>query len=148
MPYQWSSGKESLFRIMDRSFRVVIADDDPGCRETLGELLEPHFAVFTVECGEQAVEFVERERVDLLLCDMHMHVLSGLETILIVRQRMWVPAILITSDRTDELQKRASQAAVPVLDKPIARSLLMATISKSLRTVLAELDGKKFLSGS
>ena len=133
---------------MDRSFRVVIADDDPGCRETLGELLDPHFAVFTVECGEQAVEFVEREPVDLLLCDMHMRLLSGLETILIVRQRVWVPAILITSDRTDELQKRASQEAVPVLDKPVARSVLMATICKSLRNVLAARDIAKLCSGN
>ena len=119
---------------MDRSFRVIVADDDPGCRETLGELLEPYFVVFTVECGEQAVELVQREPFDLLLCDMHMHLLSGLETILIVRRSVWVPAILITSDRDEKLRHSASQAAVPVLDKPVDRPLLFETVSQALQT--------------
>ena len=118
-------------------FHLLIADDDPRFREVLRSLLEPFFILFEAVSGEQAIEIVEDQRVDLLLLDMHMERLTGIETILIVRQMDLVkPCILITADATEELVREASQADVySVLKKPVSTADLLFTVDSAMRSV-------------
>ena len=108
---------------LHRDYRVLIADDDRGFRETLEIILEPYFRTLAVECAEQAIEVVEHDPIDLVLFDMHMHVLTGLEAVSIVKKlRSVLPCILITADFTESLKMQALQAqAHAVLKKPVAR---------------------------
>ncbi len=118
-------------------FHLLIADDDPRFREVLRSLLEPFFILFEAVSGEQAIEIVEDERVDLLLLDMHMERLTGIETILIVKQMDLIkPCILITADATEELVREASQAAAySVLKKPVSKADLLLTVDSAMRSV-------------
>lgn len=118
-------------------YRVLIADDDRGFRETLEEILAPHFQTLTVECAEQAIEVVEHDPIDLVLFDMHMHLLTGLEALGIVKQlRSELPCILITADLTDLLRAQAMEAqAHAVLKKPIARRELLIQVGSALWTL-------------
>ena len=126
----------SQFEHHDKSeYRVLIADDDDGFRETLECILTPHFVTIAVPSAEAAIEVVEHEPVHVVLFDMHMHVLTGLEALQIVRQlRAGLPCFLITSDLTEQLAAEARAAqAYAVLRKPVGRKDLLAKVSTAIR---------------
>ena len=115
-------------------YQLLIADDDSGFREVLREVLAPYFQLFEAESGEQAIELVEQTHVDIVLLDMHMDILTGLEAVRILKQiNALLPCILITADATDELRQDASAAnAYEVLSKPFKRQELVTTVSHAL----------------
>jgi CheY-like chemotaxis protein len=115
-------------------FQLLIADDDAQFREVLRSLLEPFFTLLEASSGEQAIEIVEDERVDLLLLDMHMDRLTGLQTIQIVKLiDETKPCILITADATEDLVREATQAdAYSVLSKPVRKLDLFQTLETAL----------------
>ena len=115
-------------------FQLLIADDDARFREVLRVLLEPFFTLLEASSGEQAIEIVEDERVDLLLLDMHMERLTGIETIQIVKIiEPATPCILITADATDELVREATVAeAYSVLKKPVTKADLLQMVDAAM----------------
>ncbi len=115
-------------------FQLLIADDDAQFREVLRSLLEPFFTLLEASSGEQAIEIVADERVDLLLLDMHMDRLTGLQTIQIVKSiDETKPCILITADATEDLVREATQAdAYSVLSKPVRKLVLFQTLETAL----------------
>jgi DNA-binding NtrC family response regulator len=121
--------------LIRNDYRVLIADDDAGFRDTLESILEPHFETIAVSSAERAIEVIEHEPIHLVLFDMHMHVLTGLEALQIVRQiREGLPCILITADLTDQLAAAARQAAAyAVMKKPVSRRDLLNQVSTAIR---------------
>jgi CheY-like chemotaxis protein len=116
-----------------KPYSALIADDDPDFRETLRLVLEPFLRTVEAQSGEEAIEIVQQRPVDIILIDMHMHVLTGLETVRIVKRfYAKVPCILITSDATDELRRDARLVTYTVLKKPVTRRELVTTISTAL----------------
>lgn len=115
-------------------FRLLIADDDAQFREVLRALLEPFFSLLEASSGEEAIDIVGGERVDLLLLDMHMDRLTGIETIQIIKIILPVtPCILITADATEELVREATDAdAYSVLKKPVRKADLMKTVESAM----------------
>ena len=123
-----------------KSYELLITDDDPGFRAALREVLEPYFQLMEASSGEEAIDIVRRHPVDILLLDMHMHRLTGLETLRVVKSLLvWLPCILITADATEELQKEAAEAqAYSVLRKPVTRRELVTTVSSALTQTYPE----------
>ncbi len=64
---------------------MLVADAEEGVRQSLRLLLEPRFRVFAAESGEQAVEIVRREEPDVVVLDLEMPGLSGVETLARIR---------------------------------------------------------------
>ena len=121
---------------IQKPYSALIADDDPDFRQTLRSILAPFLRTVEACSGEEAIDIVRDCRVDIVLVDMHMHVLTGLETVRIVKRfQATVPCILITADATDELRRDAeSAAAYSVLKKPVTRQELMQTVSDALHS--------------
>jgi CheY-like chemotaxis protein len=119
-----------------KPFELLIADDNRGFRETLRELLEPHLElrIHEVESGEEAVEYTLEFHIDIVLLDMHMHIMTGLEALKLLKDLNALrPCILITSEATDKLRKAAEAAnAYSVLSKPVRRDELCTTVSGAL----------------
>lgn len=117
-----------------RDFRLLIADDDAGFRETVQEILTPRFETIAVESGEAAIDVVRQTSVHLVLTDEHMQALGGVETVSIVRTiRADLPCILITADVTDDLQRRAELIRIyAVLKKPPHPQRLLQTVENAL----------------
>ena len=117
-------------------FQLLIADDNSSFREALREVLERRIAlqIHEVSCGEEAVEYAQDYRVDIVLLDMHMHVMDGLETLRALKELNTVrPCILLTSDDSDALRRDATEAdAHAVLEKPVDRRTLLTTVSTAL----------------
>lgn len=117
---------------------LLITDDDRDFRATLADALQSRgFETLQAEGGEEALDILQRRPVHLLLLDMHMPRLSGLETIQRVRQLHLdtaVPWILISAALDDAIiaQARAA-AAFSVLPKPIRLPQLTSAVQDALR---------------
>lgn len=102
---------------------LLITDDDCDFRETLRGVFEPRgFRTFLAGDGQEALEILEAEPVHLMLLDMHMPRLTGLETIRRVKQvHAQMPCILISAGLDAALAEAARQAqAYRVLAKPVS----------------------------
>src|SRR5262245_9609998 len=110
---------------------ILITDDDHGFRETVRQMLEPRgFSTFTACDGEEALQIVVREPIHLLLLDMHMPRLTGLETARRLRQiNLGLPWVLISAALDDAIVAQArSDEAFTVLAKPVSRTELTSTV--------------------
>ena len=115
---------------------LLITDDDEALCETLREALERRgFRTLAAGDGEQALEIVQREPVHLLLLDMYMPRLSGLETIRRVKQAFAdLPCILMTANLDDRLAEEALRArAFRVFSKPIRFADLAGSVRLALQ---------------
>jgi DNA-binding NtrC family response regulator len=60
---------------------VLVVDDEIGPRESLRAVLKPDYQVLVAAEGEQAVQFVEQQPVDVVLLDLRMPGLSGMQVL-------------------------------------------------------------------
>jgi CheY-like chemotaxis protein len=117
--------------------RLLITDDDRDFRETVaGALADRGFETLLAADGEEALEVVGRQEIHLLLLDMQMPRLNGLETIERLRSRQLVlplPWILITGALNDEIRERAERAAAfSILPKPLRLPDLTGAVKQAL----------------
>jgi len=118
-----------------KSFSILIADDDRNSRDALRDIIQPEgFQTIVASSGEEAIDIVRGVKIHLVLLDMHMPTLTGLETLEIVRQiNAKLPAILVTGNPSDSLVRAAIQAQFySVLPKPVSKGLLLYTVLKAL----------------
>ncbi len=118
-----------------QDYAILIADDDRPSREALREIVEPQgFHTLLASSGEEAVDIVCAAPVHLVLLDMYMPTLTGLETLQLVRQfNAMLPAILVTGDPNENVLRQAQQAHVySVLPKPVSKNLVLYTVLKAL----------------
>jgi CheY-like chemotaxis protein len=118
-----------------KDYAILITDDDTDSRAAMRDIVEPAgFQTLLASSGEEAVDIVRAAPIHLLLLDMHMPTLTGLETLQLVRQiNALLPAILVTGDPSESLVRRALQAQFyTVIPKPVSKHLLLYTVLKAL----------------
>jgi CheY-like chemotaxis protein len=121
--------------------RILVVDDDPGACEVLRRLLQGCEAdVETVRSGREALEHIRQQPRDLLLCDIGMPEMDGLELIRQVRsQGFGMPAVAVTAFARPADRIRVLQAGFNMhVSKPIETRELLAVIEMLLRTVSRE----------
>jgi CheY-like chemotaxis protein len=123
----------------ERHYSILIADDDRGTRETLSELLRDRgFTTVQAADGSEAVEIVQVELVHLVLFDMHMPRMTGLEAVNLLRHTLSrvLPAVLMTADVTTDLMRQAFMAQVySVIPKPVNKNIVLHTLARALAQV-------------
>ena len=116
-------------------YSILIADDDSGCRDALRSIVEPEgYRTLLAGSGEEALDIVRQQAVDLALLDMHMPRLTGLETLELVRQmNAFLPCILVTADTNEVLIRQAFRArAYSVIPKPVSKHVVLYTVVRAL----------------
>jgi CheY-like chemotaxis protein len=119
----------------DKDYSILITDDDGRCREALRDIMEPEgFRTLLASCGEEALDIVQRDHVHVVLLDMHMPRLTGLETSQLLHQiNAILPCILVTADATARLLQQAHQAGVfSVVPKPVSKHVVLYTVVRAL----------------
>jgi len=108
---------------------VFLLDDDDAVRESTAMLLEAHgLKVQEFSSGAQLLEKTGGEGADLLLFDLHMAGLNGIELLELLRSRgILSPAIIVTGRFDPALAERMKKAGVAtVLQKPVETADLLA----------------------
>ncbi|HIQ22448.1 MAG TPA: response regulator [Planctomycetes bacterium] len=114
---------------------LLITDDDPAFRETLRLVFEPEgYRTLMAGDGEEALSIIHRQDVHLVLLDMHMPKLTGLETLrLVKRVRAPLPCILLSAELDEQIVRQALLAqAFSVLRKPVSRRQLTGVVRQAL----------------
>lgn len=117
---------------------LLITDDDLDFRETLRIVFEVRgFHTLLAGDGEEALQIVRNQDVHLLLLDMHMPKLTGLETLRQVKRfKSRLPCILLSARVDDSLIRQAQNAeAFSVLSKPISRHQLTSTVDAAMQRI-------------
>ena len=120
---------------LGENFSILITDDDRHCREILREIVEPEgFRTLQASSGEEAVDIVREESVHLVLLDMHLPRMTGLETLQLVKQiNEILPCILVTGSADEDLMRKAlSVRAYSVIPKPVSKNVLLYTLIRAL----------------
>lgn len=115
---------------------ILITDDDWGFRETLKSVFEPQgLRTLTAGDGEEALRILQGENVHLVLLDMHMPRLTGLETLRRVKQfKSRLPCILMSANADERLVQEAMlEHAYAVLSKPVSQRKITSVVHFALR---------------
>ena len=116
--------------------RVLVADDNRTNREVLKTILESigHEVHFAVD-GEEALEALENLNFDIVLLDVNMPKLSGIEVCALWRQiegpRQRLPILGLTADATDETAQKCLDAGMDArFTKPMRRGELIRAMEQ------------------
>jgi len=120
---------------------VLIVDDSPQIRRALRAILiSQGFMVMDARTGEEALDVIRKERVDIILLDVNLPGMSGLETCREIRRSNNVPVIMLTVRNTERDKVQAFDAgADDYIVKPFGSEELTARVRATLRR--AGLDG-------
>jgi DNA-binding NtrC family response regulator len=119
---------------------LLITDDDLAYRETLQTVFEPKgFRTLLAGDGEEALEIVQTETVHLVLLDMYMPKLTGLETLRRLKQyRSMLPCILMSGQLDDMIIAQAQRdQAFSVLSKAVTIRQITNTVCQALQRTYA-----------
>ena len=117
---------------------LLITDDDPDFRETLQGVFEPKgFRTHLAADGEEALRIVRSREIHLVLLDVHMPRLGGLETLRAVKQfRAMLPCILLSAELDEMILEQARLArAFSVLAKPVTLRQVTGVVREALECV-------------
>jgi two-component system, OmpR family, KDP operon response regulator KdpE len=119
------------------SVRVLVVDDDDALRRFVERNLTARgFAVSTAGNGLEALAMVGKERPDLIILDIMMPRMDGLETCRRIRATSMVPIIVLTALDTEADTVRAlDEGADDCLVKPFGVDELLARVRSALRRV-------------
>ena len=117
------------------SAKILIVDDEPQIRRVLRTTLTSQgYTVAEARTGDAALEQIRSERPDLILLDVNMPGISGLETCREIRGSSDIPIIMLTVRGTEKDKVQALDAgADDYVTKPFGSEELMARIRAGLR---------------
>lgn len=116
--------------------RILVAEDHPVNQKLLGALLQPlGYALCFCENGQMALDLAREQRFDLILMDVNMPVMDGLDATRGIRAlpdaRAKIPIVVLTADLMNEAQERALAAgATDFLSKPFKASELRTVVAR------------------
>ncbi|HEY3132833.1 MAG TPA: response regulator transcription factor [Acidobacteriota bacterium] len=117
--------------------RILVVDDDPQIRRVMRmALVAQGYEISDVRSGEEALERFRGEKFDLVLLDMNMPGLGGVETCRLIRSESDVAIIVLTIRDTEQDKIDALDAgADDYVTKPFSTPELLARIRAALRRV-------------
>jgi DNA-binding response OmpR family regulator len=118
------------------SKKILIVEDDPGIQLSLIDEFESHgYVVFKTDNGETAIEIVENQKPDLIILDIMLPVLDGLEVCKRLRQTgNKIPIIMLTvKDKEIDRVLGLELGADDYVTKPFSLRELMARVKAIFR---------------
>lgn len=143
------SAHEMRFDI-EKKWTVLLAEDNDEVRTYVKECLEPYFYVLDVDNGKSALDLALEKYPDLILSDIMMPQMDGLELCSRVKQDLQlghIPVVLMTAkSMVVHIKEGFSVGADDYIVKPFSMDVLICRINNLLesREKLKKLYGKKF----
>jgi CheY-like chemotaxis protein len=118
---------------------LLVVDDNEENRDVLSRRLQKRgFAVLTAESGQRALEIIEAQRVDLVLLDVMMPGLTGLDVLRILRESPAtedLPVIMATAKTdSEDIVEALELGANDYVTKPLDFPIVLARVQAQLRS--------------
>lgn len=126
---------------IQRKYRILVAEDNSTNRMVIGRILERKgHSHKLVENGEELLDALENEEFDLVITDMHMPVINGVEAYKMYRfahaSEDPVPFIMLTANATLEARRECREIGIKhFLTKPISTQKLVESISRAVSQI-------------
>ena len=131
----------------EEKYHILVADDSTMIRGMLNRILAGLYDVSSVESGEDCLKFVKKEHPHLILLDIHMKGIDGLETLHFLKTNkntQAIPVIILTSDEHKEIEVRclhdgamdfiSKNPLVPgVVLQRVKNTIALTTLQKNLQ---------------
>lgn len=116
---------------------ILVVDDDTSNLKMASYILgRAQMRVSCLKSGKDAVQFLEENRPDLVLLDIHMPEMDGFETMLAIRENEAVadiPVIFLTADDDSNTEKRGLEVgAVDFIKKPFVPEVLLLRVRHTI----------------
>lgn len=114
--------------------RILVIDDERAIRNALREILEyEKYQVDEAEDGQTGIEFVGKESYDVILCDIKMPKMDGIEVLEIIQKTTDAPVVMISGHGTIETAVEAiRKGAYDFIAKPLDLNRLLITLRNAL----------------
>ena len=114
--------------------RILIIDDEPSIRSTLGSILEDEgHKTASCESGEEGLALFAREEFDLVLLDLWLPGIDGLSVLERLRGASSVPVIVISGHGSVDAAVRATRlGAYDFMEKPLSLERVLLTVNHAL----------------
>lgn len=123
---------------------LVVDDDTANLRIASRILTREQMRVSCLKSGEDAVRFLEENRPDLILMDIHMPGMDGFETLAAVRaneKNSDIPVIFLTADDDSETETRGLEAgAMDFIKKPFVPEVLLLRVRHTIELIRLQTD--------
>jgi len=116
--------------------KILVAEDNPTNQKVICKILErAGHTVRLAANGEEALDILEQNQFDLVIVDMHMPIMGGVEVAkfyrFIDRKLPRMPFVVLTANATAEAMDECKQAGIDAfLSKPVETRELLATIAR------------------
>jgi two-component system response regulator CpxR len=113
---------------------ILIVEDEPLLRDAIAEILKfSGFNVFTAENGKAALEVLAHHSVDLVLSDIKMPVMNGVELLKNIKRLYSNPKVMFFSAFSDlTYQDAIEMGACDLLPKPVRLEILVEKIRSQI----------------
>ena len=117
------------------SKNILVVDDDKDIREIVAIYLKTEgFNVKLAENGEEALALIEKNKFDLVILDVMMPKIDGLETLIKIRKNHIMPIIFLTAKNEEiDMIKGLTLGADDYIGKPFSSMELLARVKSQLR---------------
>lgn len=124
---------------------ILLVDDEPNMLDLLSLYLSPQgYKCIKTDSGENALNYLDKQDVDLVLLDIMMPEMDGWETCEEIRKRSDIPIIMLTArDDKADIVKGLKGGADDYISKPFDEDILMARIHAVLRRKRVDKNNKK-----
>ena len=114
--------------------RILVVDDDSMNLVRTKMILGKYYDVLFAESGEEALDKLKKEKIDLVLLDIAMPKMSGIETLERMRKdSVETPVIFLTaSGLEDDVRSAIKLGAVNYLKKPFQPKELLKRVAQEL----------------
>ncbi|RXK05008.1 response regulator transcription factor [Halarcobacter bivalviorum] len=136
--------KEFLDKL--KGLKILYAEDEVGIRENIADSLSYYVKeVFQASNGQEALELYEKEKPDIILSDIHMPILNGIEFVKKVRQtNRTIPIVMITAHTDKKYLLEAVELHMEkYIIKPVELEALFEVLEKCVSLLV--LNKKVFL---
>lgn len=119
----------------NEKIKILVVDDEADIRKIVRLLLEKKgYSVCEASNGQQAVEAAEKEMVDLIVMDIMMPNMSGVEAVTEIRKKSTVPVLFLTAKSLDRDKEAAyTSGGDDYLVKPFSSQELILRVESLLR---------------
>jgi CheY-like chemotaxis protein len=125
--------------ITEQRTKILLVDDSKVFRKTLSRMLEDTYTVLLAKDGLEATEILSDISVDMIIADLEMPTMNGIELTTYVRQEMkitQIPILLVSSSADTSLIEQGYDAGITTfIPKPIDTKTFQNTVAKLVGSI-------------
>jgi len=121
---------------------ILLIDDTPGILRILNDILKDSYDIIIAKSGQEGVAIAKEQQPDLIVLDVLMPELSGIEVFNLLKdseETADIPVIFITGQASSEDEEEGySLGVMDYIKKPFARAVVKKRIDFNIRYILME----------